>query len=564
MKRDQVYKALEPFTQADVEVDVIQLTPLALFNFMLFDQMPNLPPEDQYDPDNPPPSMVVVSMGTESTDLVVTNGFRVWQRSIPLGGNHFTKALVKDLKLNFAMAEHLKRNSASAEDPKALFQAMRPVFGDLLAELQRSLGYFKNNIDRAATIGKVVVLGNVMKLPGLQKYLAQNLGYEVMKVDKFRALTGPGVVEAAPFKDNVLAYGVSYGLALQGLGLAKLKTSLIPKEILQDRLVRAKKPWAAAAAALLLLGMGANYFYWYKARETASMDPKSPNSWNRVTSQADNEVKIQKKVREDFEAAKAGFIKTDEVGGSMIQNVANRDLWTSMLHSVNLCLPIETVLKERDPKTIAQRNEIKIDRVMCRWTDRLEDWKDRTDKFRATPGETAAAPAAGAAPADGQTPPPTDGAPAEGQPPVPQGPVVRGPGWVIQLVGHHYHNDPSEPPTNRGSQFVVHTLLANLRKERLPIPAEQQVAGKPTEIELQKREGILLPVMTFFPLVNMNNTRQPAPGEQLDAQGKPVAQPTPVPQPRQDFEIQFAWIPGGLINVPKTPDPNAQTVASSR
>ena len=75
--------------------------------------------------------MVVISMGTDATDLVITNGFRVWQRSIPLGGSHFTKALVRELKLTFAKAEHLKRNATAAADPKAVFQAMKPVFGDL-------------------------------------------------------------------------------------------------------------------------------------------------------------------------------------------------------------------------------------------------------------------------------------------------------------------------------------------------------------------------------------------------------------------------------------------------
>ncbi len=71
---------------------------------------------------------MIISLGTDATDLVVTNGYRVWQRSIPLGGNHFTKALTKELKLTFAKAEHLKRNATAAPDPKAVFQAMRPVF----------------------------------------------------------------------------------------------------------------------------------------------------------------------------------------------------------------------------------------------------------------------------------------------------------------------------------------------------------------------------------------------------------------------------------------------------
>ncbi|MBN2295810.1 MAG: pilus assembly protein PilM, partial [Pirellulales bacterium] len=147
MKRDQVFRALEPFTTAGIDVDIVQLTPLALFNYVLFDQMSDLPPADEYDPDNPPPSQVVLSLGTDSTDLVVTNGYRVWQRSIPIGGNHFTKALTKELKLTFAKAEHLKCNATAAQDPKALFQAMRPVFNDLLTEIQRSIGYF-SSIDR--------------------------------------------------------------------------------------------------------------------------------------------------------------------------------------------------------------------------------------------------------------------------------------------------------------------------------------------------------------------------------------------------------------------------------
>ena len=106
--------------------------------------MQDLPPPDEYDPDNPPESVVVLSLGTDTTDLVVTNGYRVWQRSVPIGGNHFTKALTKELKLTSPRPNTLKRNATQAEDPKALFQAMRPVFNDLLTEVQRSIGYFTN------------------------------------------------------------------------------------------------------------------------------------------------------------------------------------------------------------------------------------------------------------------------------------------------------------------------------------------------------------------------------------------------------------------------------------
>ncbi len=54
MKRDQVFRALKPFEEAGIEVDIVQLTPLAIYNYTVFDQMQDLPPADQYDPDNPP------------------------------------------------------------------------------------------------------------------------------------------------------------------------------------------------------------------------------------------------------------------------------------------------------------------------------------------------------------------------------------------------------------------------------------------------------------------------------------------------------------------------------
>ena len=93
------------------------MTPLAIYNFVCFDRLGNLPSET-YDPEKPPQSTVVISLGTDTTDLVVTNGFRVWQRNIPLGGNHFTQALTKELKLTFAKAEHLKRNATRGRRPE--------------------------------------------------------------------------------------------------------------------------------------------------------------------------------------------------------------------------------------------------------------------------------------------------------------------------------------------------------------------------------------------------------------------------------------------------------------
>src|SRR5882757_3680349 len=278
MKRDQVAKHLKPLEEASVEVDLIQLAPLAIYNFVCFDQLSNL---ETYDRANPPPSKVVLSLGTDTTDLVITDGFRVWQRSIPIGGNHFTKALTKELKLTFAKAEHLKRNAMKAENPKLVFQAMRPVFSDLVAEIQRSIGFFTSN-NRTAKLGSVIALGNPMKLPGLQRFLAQNLDQEVVSLEQFAALIGGSVTAAPQFKENQLTFGVAYGLCVQALDKSQLRTNLLPPEIITKRLVRAKKPWAVAAAALLLSGMAVNYFAYYSAWRSAAVGKDSSPAMARA------------------------------------------------------------------------------------------------------------------------------------------------------------------------------------------------------------------------------------------------------------------------------------------
>ena len=156
MKREAVFRALRPFDDVDVEIDVVQLSPLSIFNVVCHDRIEDLPDPEDFDPENPPESTVVMSMGTDTTDLIVTNGLKLWLRNIPIGGNHFTKQLSREMKLTQAKAEHLKRNARQSESPKAIFKAMRPVFNDLVNEVQRSLTFFESN-EKAAVISEIVL-----------------------------------------------------------------------------------------------------------------------------------------------------------------------------------------------------------------------------------------------------------------------------------------------------------------------------------------------------------------------------------------------------------------------
>ena len=161
----------------------------------------------------------------------------------------------------------MKRHAAKSPDLAQILKALRPVLTDFVGEVQRSLGYFTNT-HRDAHVAYMVGLGSAFKLPGLQKYLSEKLSLEVKKPTRIDGVAGETVLTDPVFLENALTFPVAYGLALQGLAsleadpdqqkkYALLRTNLLPSEIHVDRMIRAKKPWAAATAASLLLGVSA-------------------------------------------------------------------------------------------------------------------------------------------------------------------------------------------------------------------------------------------------------------------------------------------------------------------
>jgi type IV pilus assembly protein PilM len=259
MKRDMVSRYLGHFKEVNVEVHLVQMAPLALCNYVSYDLLKKNADgtggEDQ-EGDGKKHCVVALDIGADSANLVITDGQKIiWQRPIPLGGNHFTRALTKDMKLTFAKAEHLKRNATKSPDLKKILASLKPVLNDFVGEVQRSLGYFTNT-HRDAQIEYMVGLGNAFRLPGLQRFLAEKLQLDVRKLTTFERLTGDEVISQPTYTENIASLAVAYGLGLQGLKAARLQTNLLPPEIQVERMVRAKKPMAAAAAAAFLAGVG--------------------------------------------------------------------------------------------------------------------------------------------------------------------------------------------------------------------------------------------------------------------------------------------------------------------
>ena len=601
MKRDQVFRALRPFTTAGVEIDLIQLTPIALYNYIVFDQMQGLPPADQFDPENPPESLVVMSMGTDTTDLVITNGYRVWQRSIPLGGSHFTKAITKEMKVTFTKAEQLKRTAMKTDEAKAIFQAMRPVFNDLVTEVQRSISFF-GSLNKTARLGRIIALGNTMKLRGLQKYLATNLGMEVVEPEQFRGLTGPAVVDSPAFQDNHLAYAVCYGLCVQGVGKGTLSTNLLPDEIFADRMVKGKKPWAVAAVALLMVGYAASFTgHWRGWASVQGVDDQNSDYGKAIAAISSMAGESQSAV-DSFKAAETELENVAKSGTNLAGIPERRLLLAELMKAINDCLPRDV---GEPPKEISQRKELHITRLdqeyypdLATWfTDVGAKWKeqhptsgapvvatspapDAAAAEGATPPDAATPPAEGAAPPDAAAPPAANGdaaaaepaaaadaaaadpnaavdpnADASADPSAAAGEPAVGPtgeGIVFELEGHHYHNEGFR---DVGGAFIRETLIKNLDTMTVALPVYRNGATTMERFTM-KELGVDFPVITYVspltPIELGDGTAQSGYGAatttastKLETSTATPNAPgvTPVKLLECKFRVQFCWKP---------------------
>ncbi|MGA2442134.1 MAG: type IV pilus assembly protein PilM [Tepidisphaeraceae bacterium] len=418
MRRELINAHIKHFTDVELNVQVVQMNPLAVYNAMYHDNRLQ-------------GTTMLIDLGAENTDLIIADGETIWLRSIPIGGNNFTEVLVKSFKLPFSKAEDLKRNANTSKYARQIFQAMRPVFADLVAEIQRSIGFY-SSVHRDSRIKKVLALGGTFRLSGLQKYLQQNLQLEV---EKLNDLSGGAPVDAklaATFNQNLLSLVSAYGLALQAMGESKITSSLLPMKIRREKMWRDKTKWFGAAAAVFALGTAMPMAGYY-VRDIGYKN--ATDSRDRIET-----------VYEKANKASTDWTAVENNGASdrmTIQNIRSmlddRGIWIQLLDEIFGALPqvppgypSDSYLKAH-PRS--QRELIFIDKIDSAYVP------DLPTGLASAPSELGLTTAA----------PPGGGQPTITDPAIPAGSR----GYIIVLS--------VTTPHSQGFLFVLNSLIPNLR-----------------------------------------------------------------------------------------------------
>jgi len=173
------------------------------------------------DSEERPSASVIVNFNTHTTGIVISyRGHVRFTRSVSIGGESLTRAVAQTLNLEFAQAQEYKETyglDSSQADGK-VFNAIKPVFDSVLAEIKRSKVFYTTH-NPSVIINRVILAGGTALMPGLLFYVANNLDMEVELANPWRnVLFSPKLMsQKEALMDQAPLYVTPVGLALKGI-----------------------------------------------------------------------------------------------------------------------------------------------------------------------------------------------------------------------------------------------------------------------------------------------------------------------------------------------------------
>ena len=238
---ERIEDRLHMWGDMGLDPSIVTISPVAVYNAIAYDEIFS----------ETTPGTIILDIGTTSTDLIVAEEGRTWIRTFPLGGHQFTQQLADTFKISYSKAEKLKRETATSPHKRQILQAMRPIFADVVADVQQSIGYYES-LHPDANLTRIIGLGSTFQLPGMRKYLSQQLQIDVVRLDDFKRVKLQDG-DTARFSQHIHNYVTAYGLGLQGLGEETIRANLMPRQVLRKQMWHEKTKWFAAAAVLSVL-----------------------------------------------------------------------------------------------------------------------------------------------------------------------------------------------------------------------------------------------------------------------------------------------------------------------
>lgn len=160
-------------------------------------------------------TVLLADFGAGSTDIAIAkNGQLVFSRSIPTGGEAFTRALSQTLGIEYQQAEEYKKTyGLSMQLEGKVSGALNPIFRIVTDEIKKAIHFYQAE-EKGDSPSALILSGGTSGLPEATTFLTKFLGLEVVTGNPFAKLSvDPGTLKVlTPYAP---LYSIAIGLALR-------------------------------------------------------------------------------------------------------------------------------------------------------------------------------------------------------------------------------------------------------------------------------------------------------------------------------------------------------------
>ena len=252
-KVDQVEDVCGAVASAGFSPELVDVAPIALTNAVRAAR-----------PDDADSCLVILDIGARTTSLVIVEGDKLYNRSIPVAGNAITKEISAALGCSLEEAELVKFEKGYVsvggvtedEDEVAdrVSKVCRAVMTRINAEISRSINFYRSQ-QQGGVPAKLYLTGGTSLLPQTDQFFAESLGIEVELFNPFESIAAGPAVDADALGSDAALLGVTAGLAQREAGAARFEINLLPPSIVSARAEKARIPVLAAGGAMIVVAL---------------------------------------------------------------------------------------------------------------------------------------------------------------------------------------------------------------------------------------------------------------------------------------------------------------------
>ncbi len=232
--------------EAGLDPKMVDVAPLALYNAV------------RYNYDKLPPCTLVVDIGARSTDLIFIEQGRLFNRSIPVGGNTITREVMKQFDQEFEDAEDIKIShgfvslggayeAPTSEVADKVSKSVRSVMTRLHAEIGRSINFYRTQQEGTGP-GLILLTGGSSVLPYMDVFLEEKLGAKVEFLNPFQNVSVGGTIPDEKIAASAHLLGEIVGTSLRDMMTCPIEINLLPASVKAEQEMKKKIPVFIAAA----------------------------------------------------------------------------------------------------------------------------------------------------------------------------------------------------------------------------------------------------------------------------------------------------------------------------